>query len=229
MNRENYNIQQLFGLAFGQNPFVITRGIAERIASGNLLNRYRVNMDDPEAAELNYQGIEVIEEPEDVEVADRSTFLGTPIVYPMTFSGGTYGRYNPKGELETITLPDFEMPAVTLCDVRRAKNLSVTRRLAGYGTVKEMYGFDDWRIDIRGLCLPDPAHPIAKTAFAQHLQMQRFEEVAGNIEVYSKILNDKGIDAIVIEEIVFGQLPGKPKVIPFQIRAFSDPCDELED
>lgn len=214
MNREHYDIGQLFGLAFGTSVINVSKTIAKRIESGgDLLNRY--------------SGITVIEDDPDIDIG-RKTYLGTDLVYPVLLSGGTYNRYGVTGEVEEVSLEDFELPATTISTFRRAKNISETRMLAGSGTRKEMYGFDDWQIDLQILCLRDPAHPHAKTAFEQHLRILEFENLADSIKVVSSLYNAKGIDAIVIKEITVGQIAGKPGVIPVMIRAASDEPKEAK-
>lgn len=207
---ESYNIAQIFTAAFGVNQASVFKTVYDQSGLRDLLN--------------GYQGVQVVEEEEE---AGRLSHLGTPIIYPITLQGGTYKKFSATGELIEIQMADFELPAVTLSTFRRAKNVSKTRLSAGYGTVKEMYGFDDWQIDINGLCLRDPAHPQAVAALEQSIQLQQYEDLAASIPVLSRLFNDKGIDNIVIEDISFGQIPGRPGVIPFTMRCVSDQPDEL--
>lgn len=228
MNRTKYNIGELFGLAFGRSPITVSKTILTRLATGgDLLNRYKVDTDGQDSPEFSFEGISVQEVDPDIEIG-RQSYLGTDIIYPIILKGGVYNRYNAQGEVESVSIDDFELPAITTSTFRRAKNISQTRRLAGSGTVKEMYGFDDWQIDIKGLCLRDPSHPSATTAWQQHLALLEFDNLADSVGVVGSIYNSKGIDAIVISEIFFGQIPGKPGVIAYQIRAVSDTPKELE-
>jgi len=171
-----------------------------------------------------FKGVKVVD---DVAEVHRQSYLGTPIIYPVIFKGQKYQYYTDTGEIDTIQLADFELPSVSLSSFSRKKNISQTKMTAGYGTVKEMYGFDDWQIQIRGLCLKDPSHPTAQTAFDQHLELLAFEKVAEAIPVEGELFNEKGIDALVIRSIKFDQVPGKPGVIPFTITCTSDTPTEL--
>lgn len=208
MNRIRYDIGELFNLAFGTSVINVSKQIVTRLSEGdNLLN--------------TYQGITVQELDPDIEVG-RQTYLTTDVIFPVLFKGGMYNRYGVTGEVEQVMIDDFELPAATISTFRRPKNISETRVLAASGTRKEMYGFDDWQIDIQGLCLQDTSHPHAQTAWQQHLRLLEYEHLADSIQVVSSLYNVKGIDAIVIKEITFGQLAGKPGVIPFMIRATSD-------
>ncbi|MBK5213361.1 MAG: hypothetical protein JJE55_06850 [Flavobacteriaceae bacterium] len=171
-----------------------------------------------------YKGVVAIP---DITGFGRTSWLGTPVIYPIIFQGQTYRAYNDKGEVTTVTLAPFELPTVTLSSFSRRKNVAETELTAGYGTVKEMYGFGDWQIDIRGICLFDPVKGRNMTPQAQVKRLKDFESVAESIPVLSALYNDKGIDAIVIKEIYFEQLEGRPNTIPFVIRAVSDSPAEL--
>ena len=171
-----------------------------------------------------FTGMQIVD---DVAEVHRLSYLGTPIIYPVIFKGQKYRYYQDNGELDTIQLADFELPAVTLSSFSRKKNVSKTELTGGYGTVKEMYGFGDWQITIQGVCLRDPSHPTAKTAMEQHNQILAFEKVAEAIPVTGELYNEKGIDALVIESIKIGQLAGKPGVIPFTLNCIQDTPKEL--
>lgn len=194
----NYDVSQLLKEAFGiNNPISFSEG---------------------------YKGVVAIR---DYSNFSRMSWLGTPVIYPIIFQGQAYQSYNEKGEITTVTLAPFELPTVTLSTFARRKNLTETEMTAGYGSVKEMYGFSDWQIDIRGLCLFDPVKGRSMTAQDQAKRLAEFENVAESIPILSELYNDKGIDAIVIKEIYFEQLEGRPNTIPFVIRAVSDRPAEL--
>ena len=215
----NYNTAQLFALAFGIKDFAIYQ-------ANKALVRYKPDGVGtlPEAPDYNFSGIKVLE---DVQEASRLSYMGTPIVFPIKFRGDNYRIYNSSGDVDTFPYEDFELPAATLVNFRRAKIMSTTNALANSGTVKEMYGFDDWNIDIRGLCLRDPGHPTAKTAFEQHKMLVDFENVIESIGVTGDLFLEKNIHHLVIKEIDFKQVQGKPGVIPFYMRCVSDQSLEL--
>jgi len=207
---KDYNIATLFEIAFGIKNFAMYR--PESVDSK------------PESPSFNYQGINIVE---DVAEASRLSHLGTPILYPIKFKGSPYQFYTTSGELETFPVEDFELPAATLVNFRRAKILSQTTAVAGNGTVKELYGFNDWVIDIRGICLRDPSHPTAKTAYDQHLKLVEWDNIADSITVVGDLFADKDIGNLVIKEMDFKQVQGKPGVIPFFARCISDQPIEL--
>jgi len=207
----NYNIAQLFNIAFG-------------IKSIGVYDVGQVNAK-PTDVNFNYSGLEIVKDPHE---SFRMSHLGTPIILPLYLAGGKYQVFNELGEVILQKFENFEMPSATLVSMRRAKIITKTKALAAKGTVKEMYGFDDWRIDIRGFCLTDPSHPTAKTAYKQKKTLATFENIVDSIPIYSELFDDVGINAITIDEINFNQLKGKPGVIPFYMRCSSDEPLELK-
>lgn len=178
----------------------------------------------PISASDGYKGVVGVK---DFSNFSRMSWLGTPVMSTIIFQGQEYQSYNEQGEIVKISLAPFELPTVTLSTFSRRKNIAETEMTAGYGSVKEMYGFSDWQIDIRGICLLDPVKGKSMTAQEQVKRLQEFESVAGSIPVLSEYYNDKGIDAIVIKELYIDQLEGRPNTIPFVIRAVSDRPAEL--
>lgn len=208
---EAYNINQLFEIAFGIRGLAIFR--PEGVDTP------------PNAPDFDFKGVQVVE---DVVEASRISYMGTPIIFPIKFKGGNYRFYNTSGEVERYPVNDFDLPTATLVNFRRAKVKSNTRVLASEGTVKEIYGFDDWVIDIRGLCLKDPGNKTAPTAYDQHLRLLEFENIVDSITVVGDLFADKNIGNITIDEIDFKQVQGKPGIIPFYLRCSSDKPFELE-
>lgn len=168
----------------------------------------------PQNGEASYGSIPV----KPLEEAKKLSWLGTPIIYPMLFKGGEYQFYQPTGIIGSVRLNDFEIPPATLVDFRRAKNITKTRLSGNNGTVKEIYGFDDWQIRIRGLCLDTPQ----SSAYEQHQELLKWENLADSIQVQGELFLDKNIYSLVIEDINFSQPEGKQNIIPFEITAVSD-------
>lgn len=201
--------------------FNIAEAVQQAFGIQGLITR---TTDLPKSPDFRYQGIEVVDQ--DYEV-DRQSYLGTPVLHTLTFKGRTYKTWNEQGALVDFPLADFELPVVTFSNFRRASVISQTRIPGKNGSVIEQFGKDNWNIDIRGICLRDPSHKTATTARAQERKLVDFDNVAGSIDVVSSLYNDRDIYSIVIRDIQFGQLPGKPGTIPFTIRALSDVPAEL--
>ena len=154
------------------------------------------------------------------------SYLGTPIMFPITLPGGTYKQYE-NGNLVDVEMAAFRMPSSTMVDFKRAKIVSTTKLSAGNGTVKEMYGFDDWQIYIRGLLINDEGHPQATEAVEQKKTLMQWENLADSLAIEGDLFADLNIFNIVIKDIQFSQLEGAPNVIPFVITAVSDEPVEL--
>ena len=208
----SYNITDLMKEAFGIKGNLVAYKIPDK-TNENGLN-------------FSYQGVEQTDKI--VDSSGRMSYLGTPILFPMTFKGGKYNTFDFNGDVVLDDYADFELPVVSLASFRRAKIISKTKALASNGTVKETYGFTDWTIDIRGLCLVDPAQPQKLvTANDQKLMLARYEQIIDSIKVQGAAFQDLNIDALVIEELTINQLKGKPGVIPFYMRCSSDEPLEL--
>ncbi len=203
------NISQLFEIAFG---------IKE-------INAYNIDINDSqEPTVFDYSGIQKIDQ---TNVDAKLSYLGTPILMPMTLKGKKYQVFDSFGNVVLQDYEDFVLPAATLVTMRRAKIINKTKANAANGTVKEMYGFNDWRIDIRGFCLADPSHKNATAAYDQKLKLWEYDNVVDSIEILGQLFNDLNISNIAIEEIQFNQLKGKPGVIPFYMKCVSDEPLEL--
>lgn len=207
---EQYNISQLFNIAFG-------------IKNVNAYNVGQLSKN-PTGAPFNYSGVNVIE---NVAEASRMSYLGTPIIYPLTFKGKKYKVFDKQGDVMLKKFDEFELPAATLLSFRRSKIITKTNSRASKGSVKELFGFNDWSIDIRGLCLADPSHANATTAIAQKIKLKEFDEIVDSIQVVSDLFNNLDISHLVIESVLFNQLKGKPGVIPFHLKCSSDEPLEL--
>ncbi|CAA0228625.1 DUF6046 domain-containing protein [Tenacibaculum maritimum] len=164
---------------------------------------------------------------QDPRELDRLSYLGTPVLFPIKFKHGNYNIYNRVSDIEQKAYSDFMLPFSTLVTLRRAKIFKETKTVGSKGTVKETYGFSDWSIEMRGVCLNNPNHATAKTAFDQHRILVEWEKIVDAISIEGALFSAKGIRNIVIKEISFGQLEGQPNKIPFTIRAVSDEPLEL--
>ncbi len=164
---------------------------------------------------------------EGLDYESKLSYLGTPMIVPIKFKGKGYQIFNDFGEVVIDKFEDFSLPASTLVNLRRAKTIVKTKASAAKGTVKEIFGFDDWQIDIMGFCLADKAHTTAKTAREQKIKLNEFDAIVDSIQVVSELFDDFDISHLVINEIQFNQLRGKPGVIPFSLRCSSDEPSNL--
>lgn len=217
-----YNISQLFEIAFGfRNPFFFPAPI-RAFESGKPVN-YTLPSESDQQPGITFNAPAA---GNDGEVT-RASWMGTPIMFPVTFQGGLYKAYDATGDLTDFQIEDFELPAASLIDFTRAKNIIRTEVLGNEGTVKELYSFGDWAIHVRGLCLADDARRQDRTAAQQKQRLLELERVAGSIRVVGELFGEKAIDDIVIESVNIQQIEGKPHVYKFEMTCISDLAAEL--
>ena len=205
MNSENFGIDnriylgQLFKAAFGTVPVYLTVPIGKE-----------------KPADLSGYKPEMIE---DITYEDTliKSIYNTPIIFPVVFKGGQHKVYNDKGQIIYRDYQDLLLPATTMVDFGRAKNIVKTNMLGANGTVKEIYGFDDWNIRIRTLCIKGE---LQAREYVERLH--QFNEIIGPIEIESALFSIKNINSIVIEELNEKSLEGQPNVIPIEMNCVSD-------
>ena len=197
-----YNISQLFKLAFGTNlPVYLTVPIGKEPAHTT-----------------EYGSIRTVER----EEAMRLSKLGTPIVFPVKFTAGSYKFYDYQSKIVEKQLADFWLPPATMVDFSRVKNISRTDVIGGNGTVKEIYGFDDWQIRIRTVC-----HNDELSAREYEKRVIEWSEVIQSISVEGDLFGWKNIHNLVIESIDIRSLEGAPNIIPIELNCISDEPFEL--
>ena len=194
-----YTVSEIFRKAFGINiPFYITEDF-RRNAPQN----------------LSFDGIETLP---DYYEPTATTWMGTPVLFGATFKGGIYQRYNLRGEIVDVELPDLVLPPATMFQFRRAKNITRTNILGSNGTVKEIFGFDDWIIDVRGFCLDEPN----RSAQSQLKDLLAYESLADAVEVLGSQFGDRNIQRVCINEWSDNIPQGTQGAIAFQFQLISD-------
>jgi hypothetical protein len=197
-----YNISQLFKLAFGTNlPVYLTVPIGKEPAHT-----------------AEYGSIRTVGR----EEAMRLSKLGTPIVFPMKFTAGSYKFYDYQSKIVEKQLSDFWLPPATMVDFSRVKNISRTDVIGGNGTVKEIYGFDDWQIRIRTVC-----HNDELSSREYEKRLIEWSEVIQSVSVEGDLFGWKNIHNLVIESIDIRSLEGTPNIIPIELNCISDEPFEL--
>lgn len=155
------------------------------------------------------------------DIQQDTSYLGTPIFFPITFEGGQYQVYR-NGAIELVTLGDFRLPLATMASFRRAKKYSETSAVGGVGVVTETYAHSDWQIEIYGLCLDEPNHPHgADTFLIQHKRILEFENLVDAIKVRADLFSMKGIYSLKINEVGFQPTQGKPRVLSYTLSCSS--------
>jgi len=156
----------------------------------------------------------------------RQSSYGTPVLTTIIFQGKDYNVIDKDGNIIQENYKDFELPIATLASIRRAKRIVKTQ--VSTGTVKEMFGYGDWQIDINGICIPDKNQPQGLVSPQEQIdELKRWEKVADAIRIKGGLFIHPDINDIVIEEFNTWQVKGSPNVIPFTIKAVSDQPVEL--
>lgn len=214
----NYNIKDLFFDAFGINAPIYR--VNNDQSNSEAIAYPSINDESKSKADLSFSGIEYLPES---YTSDSKSWMGTPIIFPATFKGGAYNKYMLNGEMERVRLNNMQLPAATMFSFRRSKNIERTNLLGSNGTVKEIYGFDDWIIDVKGICLDEPN----QTAHEQYEALLEWESLADAIEITGHLFEQKEISAVSMSDWNDNVVQGKPGVIPFSFQLFSDEPIEL--
>ncbi|QAA81414.1 hypothetical protein EI546_06575 [Aequorivita sp. H23M31] len=208
-----YNVGELFQAAFGINsPIYITEPFFRQAPPY-----------------FDWSDVDVLptleEQINETETLPQS-WMGTPIVFEARFDGddGKYWRYKLNGELEEVEMKTMVLPAATMFSFRRSKNITRTNVLGSNGTVKEIYGFDDWHIDVRGLCLPIPG----KTSLQQLEELLQWEKLADAIKIEGPLFRKLEIYRVAMADFAYNIPQGKPDVVAFTMQLYSDDPLELQ-
>lgn len=169
------------------------------------------------------QGVSYVDE----EEAEARSYLGTPVLGIVTLMGGSYKVYDNKGALNNQSMNDFLLPYATIVDFSRAMNVTKTKVLGSDGTVKEIYGLDDWSISIRGIALDDGQRPAQKTAHEQIDELVKWRSVCDSINVNGKLFNNKDIYALCVDSLDIRPKQGQYNVVTFEMKCTSDKPMEL--
>lgn len=179
---------------------------------------------DREAPNVNYAGVEVVPD----ETARPISPAGTPVWHPITFKGGVYRSYSNDGRVEEKNLGDLRLPITCVTEASSEKNITTTQVSAAHGTVKEVFGYGDWSVRISGILMDEPKHPNGATTLeSMEERILEFDHLADSIQVDSDLLNRRGVDRLVIRSVAFNQIPGKPRLLGFQMQCESDAPLEL--
>ncbi|MNS21779.1 hypothetical protein D3C72_535490 [compost metagenome] len=158
--------------------------------------------------------------------------FGTGVMFGFTLGGERLKFFNElTGELQWGVEDRFQIPVATMVDHDRDKDVIKTKIRGNQGTVKEMYAFGDWNISIRGLLFDERGSngtPAGRTAVELKRKLMDFEQYADSIPVQGWLFTEMKVNRIVIEQLRFRQIEGKPWVIGFEMSCVSDNSPELD-
>lgn len=180
--------------------------------------------DGADPAPVSFAGIEVV--PDDQVMVMSS--IGTPILHPITLLGGTYRHYDSRGRITDSQMSDFRLPITSVMELSLSKSIVKTQVSASSSSVKEVYTSGDWDIRISGIVLDEEKHPQGvSTVEDMEEWLNDYASLADSIAVDSDVLARKGIDRLVIRSLSFTQIPGKPRMVGYQLQCDSDAPIEL--
>lgn len=195
--------------------------IADIFGFGNLI--YLPSTDHEDYVPGVYQGVKFISEGE----AGQLSSFGTPVFGSFSFEAGEYNGYDNDGRVIRIQMNEWQLPYSCVVEFSRPAVLTQTRTLGSTGTVKELYGLDDWQISIRGVALNDRIFDNQPSAQEQIDELVRWGRICDSIPVVGAVFNRKDINNITIKNISIQPIEGRYNVIPFEIQAASDEPIEL--
>lgn len=183
-----------------------------------------VGQAESENPNITFSGVQIVPD----EESRPMSHIGTPIFYPITLRGGTYKSYDHQGKVIDTQLGDLRLPISSVVEMSTTKVITKTQVSASGSSVKEVYGFSDWDIRITGILFDEQTHPHgASTVETMEARLLEFDEMADSIGVDAELFNRRGIDRIVIRSLNFQAIPGKPRMIGYQMQCESDAPIEL--
>ena len=165
---------------------------------------------------------------DDENTPKTTSWMGTEIVGQITFSGQVFKHYGDNGKLKDLPLNDFVLPSTAMAQFSRPKEIVKTKLLSAPGTVKELFGYGDWQIELIVRCINDSGRAAEQKAIEQLERLLEFEKILGPIRVSGEAFNQRKIHYLVIERMETLTKKGAPDRIDVRIRATSDQVTPME-
>lgn len=211
MEDERYNIANLFAESFGLK---VNKAFDPSVGNGNA--------NDPNGL---YQGIEFV----DQEEATKLSALGTPILFPITLLADTYRRYDDFGKIEKVEMEDYQLPISCVVDFRLPKIMNKTNVSGGKGTVKEIFGFDDWQINIKGFFINENNQPQGLTKLLdQEKRLVEWSHLTCSVGVLGELFSLRDIKSITLGDLAVNAERGRPGIRQFSLPCLSDDPVEFQ-
>lgn len=163
---------------------------------------------------LEFQDISTLK----IDTSSVTSSLGTVVLSPITFRGGSYKERLDNGQIITSEYDEFMLPPTATAQVTFTKNIVTTPLRGGRGEFKEMIGTFDPMVAIRGILIGEdlkrPEQDIRK--------LVALEKVPSELAVVCDYLRWLGIDYLVIKQLKLPDLKGKPNMQPFELSCVGD-------
>lgn len=163
--------------------------------------------------------------------AELVSYLGTPILMPVMLGEKGKGvKYKTRDKwtgkiVDRNIEKEYTMPATTVVEISRQKNIIKTPIAGRDGTVKESISNGDWLVKIRGFVINEDnpnIYPSEEMAL-----MHKYCEAKTAIPVTCKLLQYFEINELVIESYNFPRMEGYAGVQPFELDCTSDEPVEM--
>ncbi len=209
------------------------------------MNDYKLNTVSPERAGMGYVGVLLNEvfgyrwqsmhdvsldtkpgglaSPYTVILEDTVDYEDAPVRYgakawgAFWFEAGEYKKYDHKGKLVAVSLPELLMPLASLVSFSRDKKVTETN------DVIETSMMNKWSIAIQGIIFNDPYNPLNQQTVEEQMEwIQNYHETANSIRVRGQIFANRDITRIVTTSLKFDPVQGKPGMWQYSMEAVSD-------
>jgi hypothetical protein len=153
------------------------------------------------------------------------------VIGAVTFKAGEYKTFGYDGKVESVKmLRDFTLPFTNLTNYNRNKIEAITDLRGQRGSVKELFGFSDWRISFRGLILQENYQAYTDNRFPglKAADILLWNELFDAITIEGDMPALLGISKIYLQNIEVDEVEGKPNVLVYKINALSDKQIEID-
>lgn len=209
------NLQEQYRKAFGIN---------RRIFQAVKADGQRQEQDFTQGEELSNEAIQFDSLPKlQFDTSPAKSSLGTVVLSPITFKGGSYKKRLSNGQIINSTYEELSLTHTATVEVSLKKIIVKTPRYGGLGNFKEKVGTDDPRIIIRGFLIGKDLKRPQK----QIRQLHDLNEVPNEVKVVCDYLGWLNIHHLVIEDVKFPNLIGQPATQPFEMTCSGDVPIEL--
>lgn len=165
------------------------------------------------------------------ENQDLFAITSNPVIGSIQFLKGKYKNFATNGSVYLDEVDrDYRLPYATICTYERDKIEAITDLRGQQGSVKELFGFTDWKIQIRGFIMRDGHDAEANEdnydqsvfpAFSAG-RLRNFSNLPDSIAVAGGLFSLLRIRRIYIKSVSFQEVEGKPNVLAYNMSALSD-------
>ncbi len=159
--------------------------------------------------------------------------LGTPVQFPMGFTGGVQYNVRRNGRIEKQFMGGVWLPHASVASFSRAKRITETFMSGQNGSVIEEYGFEPWEIRVQGFIIKnDKALQTGNSTVEDQIrELKQWESLSDAIGVKGRLFEVLDINSIAILSIAFPDAKNMnyEVVRPYEMRLRSVEPIELVD